>query len=66
MRAGEVCDPEESEWEAKALKTKYVIAVTSQNGCLKAWSVSRGKYGIALDGEDWYDVRHGVLINDHS
>ena len=37
-------------------------AVTSQNGCLKAWSESRGKHGIALDGEDWYDVRHGRLI----
>ena len=30
--------------------------VTSQNGWLNA---SRG---IALDGEDWYDVRHGRLI----
>ena len=36
--------------------------ITSQNGCLKAWSESRGKHGIALDGEDWYDVRHGRLI----
>ena len=37
-------------------------AVTSQHGCLKAWSESRGKHGIALDGEDWYDVRHERLI----
>ena len=37
-------------------------AVTSQHGCLKACSESRGKHGIALDGEDWYDVRHGRLI----
>ena len=36
--------------------------VTSQNGCLKAWSDSRGKHGIAMDGEDWYDVRYGRLI----
>ena len=35
---------------------------TAQNGCLKTWSESRGKHGIALDGEDWYDVRHGRLI----
>ena len=33
--------------------------VTSQNGWLKAWN----RYcGIALDGEDWCDVRHGRLI----
>ena len=25
VRAGEVCDPGESEWEAKAWKTKYII-----------------------------------------
>ena len=37
-------------------------AVTSQNGCLKTWSESQGKHEIALDGEDWYDVRHGRLI----
>ena len=37
-------------------------AVTSQTGCLKARSESRGKHGIALDGEDWYDVWHGLLI----
>ena len=36
--------------------------ITSQNGCLKTWSESRGKHGIALDGEYWYDVRHGRLI----
>ena len=36
--------------------------ITSHNGCLKAWSESRGKHGIALDGEDWYHVRHGRLI----
>ena len=60
MRAGEVCVPGESQWEAKAWKTKGVIqhAVTSQNGCLKTWSESR----IALVGEDWYDVRYGRLI----
>ena len=34
-------------------------AVTSQNVCLKACSESRGKQGIALDGEDWYYVRTG-------
>ena len=37
-------------------------AVTSQHGCLKAWSESRGTHGIALNGDDWYDVRHGWLI----
>ena len=37
-------------------------AVTSQNGRLKAQSESRGKHGIALDGDDWYDVRHGRVI----
>ena len=37
-------------------------AVTSQNGCLKARSESQEKHGIALDGEDWYDARHGRLI----
>ena len=37
-------------------------AVTLQNGCLKAQSESRGKHGITLDGEDWYDVRHVRLI----
>ena len=36
--------------------------VTSQNGCLKAWSETRGTHGIALNGEDWYDVRHRRLI----
>ena len=35
---------------------------TSQNGCLKTWSKSRGKHGIVLDGGDWYGVRHGRLI----
>ncbi len=33
-----------------------VIGLTSQNGWLKACR------GIALDGEDWCDVRHGRLI----
>ena len=37
-------------------------APTSQNGCLKAWSGSRGAHGIALDWEDWYDMRHGRMI----
>ena len=32
-------------------------AVTSQNGCLKAWSKSRGTRGIALDGKDVCHVR---------
>ena len=32
-------------------------AVTSQNGCVKTWSESRGKHGIAQDGEDRYDMR---------
>ena len=36
--------------------------VTSHNGCLKAWSESRGTHGIAPNGEDWYRVRHGRLI----
>ena len=36
--------------------------VTSQNVCMKTWSKSRGTHGIALNGEDWYDVRHGRLI----
>ena len=38
-------------------------AVTSQNGCLKAWSESRGKHRIALDGEGWYDVQM-IIIPD--
>ena len=65
MRAGEVCGPGGSECEAKAWKTKCVIqqyGLISQNGCLKAWSAPRGTHGIALNGEDWYDVRHGQLI----
>ena len=37
------------------------IIVTSQNGCLKAWSESQEKHGIALDGEDWYDVQHLLM-----
>ena len=37
-------------------------AVTSQNGCLKTWSESRGKYEIALDGKDWYEILYFVLI----
>ena len=58
-----MCDPGESEWKAKAWKTKKRhTAVTSQNGCLKTWSESRGKHGIVPDGEDLYDVRHGRLI----
>ena len=35
--------------------------VTSQNGCLKAWRISRGTHEIALNEED-YDVRRGRLI----
>ena len=35
---------------------------TSQKGSLKTWIESRGTPGIALNGEDWYDVRHGRLI----
>ena len=35
---------------------------TSRNGCLIAWSESRGTHGIALAGEDWYDVRYWQLI----
>ena len=34
-------------------------AVTSQNGCLKAWIESRG---IALNREDGNDVHQGQLI----
>ena len=30
MRAGGVCDPGESEWEAQAWKTEDIIAVTSK------------------------------------
>ena len=37
-------------------------AKTSQNGRMKARSESQEKHRIALDGEDWYDVRHGRLI----
>ena len=37
-------------------------ALTSHNGCLNAWSESRGTHGIALDGENRYDVRFGRLI----
>ena len=37
-------------------------ALKSQNGRLKARSESQEKHRIALDGEDWYDVRHGRLI----
>ena len=29
---------------------------------MKTWSKSRGTHGIALNGEDWYDVRHGLII----
>ena len=36
--------------------------VTSQNGCLIPRSESRGTHGIALDGEDWYDLRDERLI----
>ena len=36
--------------------------ITSQHGCLKTWIESRGKHWIALDGEYWYDLRHGRLI----
>ena len=39
-------------------------AVTSQNGCMKTWSKSRGKHGIALDGEDWY-LRCAARAADH-
>ena len=36
-----------------------VTSLCSQNGWLKAWN----KYcGIAVDGEEWCDVRHGRLI----
>ena len=35
---------------------------TSRNGCLKTWSKSRVTHKIALNGEDWYDLRHGRLI----
>ena len=38
-------------------KRRRHTAVTSQNGCLKTWSESRGKHGVALDAEDWYDGR---------
>ena len=27
-----------------------------------AWSESRGTQGLAMDGEDWYDVRHKRLM----
>ena len=40
---------------------RHTVA-TSRNGCLKAWSESRGTHGIALAGEDWYDVRCWRLI----
>ena len=39
-------------------------AVTSQNGRLKTWSESRGKHGVALDAEDWYDGR--LIITSYS
>ena len=41
---------------------RHHTAVTSQKGCLKAWSESRETHRIALNGEDWYDVRHWRLI----
>ena len=34
---------------------------TSRNGYMEAWSESRGTHGIALNGEDWCDVRDGRL-----
>ena len=36
-----------------------VVGLPSQHEWLKAWNKYRG---IALDGEDWCDVRHGRLI----
>ena len=56
-----MCDPGESEREAKAWKTEDVChtEVTSRNGCLKAWSETRETHGITLEGED---VPHGRLI----
>ena len=35
--------------------------VTSQNGCLKAWTESRGTHGMEKIGRP-YDVQHGRLI----
>ena len=58
-----MCDPGESEWGAVEDQIHHTaVGLTSQNGRLKARSESRGKHGIALDGEDWYDVRHWRLI----
>ena len=57
-----MCDPGESEWEAKAWKSPKTSYSSNIHGCLKAWSESRGKHLIKLDGEDRDDVRQGQLI----
>ena len=62
MRASEVCDPRESEWDTKAWKTKTSYSSNPPKWMSGTWSESRGKHGIVLDGEDWYDVKHGRLI----
>ena len=57
-----MCDPGGVSGKDGVEDLRRHATVTSRNGCLKAWSESRGKHGIALDGEDWFDVRHGRLI----
>ena len=53
----------ESEWGSEELgdirRHTVVTSLCLQNGWLKAWNKYRG---IALDGEDWCDMRHGRLI----
>ena len=61
VRAGEVRDPGESEWEAKRWKTKYVMYSSN----ITKW-MSESMERITRDtwdcDEDWHDVRHGRLI----
>ena len=60
VRTGEVCYSGESGLGSECFEDiRRHTVVTSQNGWLKAWNKYRG---IALDGEDWCDMRHGLLI----
>ena len=66
VRAGEVRDPGEVIGKRRRGRpnTPYSSNIT-QNGCMRAWSESRGTHWIALNGEDWYDVRDRRLIINH-
>ena len=63
MLAGKVCDTGGKFMEACADEEdlrRHTVA-TSQNGWVKVSNKSRRTRGTALDGEEWYDVRHGRL-----